>query len=85
MGRGLSKDDNAQRLARKHWLEAVSSYFYVVIALSYGFLDSKKIKLPRLMLSYILQIDPRHRYGHNLHFYYDVWFKCQSSQPFFYW
>lgn len=52
MGRGLSKDDNAQRLARKHWLEA---------------------------------IDPRHRYGHNLHFYYDVWFKCQSSQPFFYW
>lgn len=52
MGRGLSKDDNAQRLARKHWLEA---------------------------------IDPHHRYGHNLHFYYDVWFKCQSSQPFFYW
>ncbi|KAL5057058.1 hypothetical protein RYX36_028662 [Vicia faba] len=41
-----------QRLARKHWLEA---------------------------------IDPRHRYGHNLHFYYDVWFQCQSSEPFFYW
>ncbi|WJX69768.1 hypothetical protein P8452_53958 [Trifolium repens] len=52
MGRGLSKDDKGQRLARKHWLEA---------------------------------IDPRHRYGHNLHFYYDVWFQCQSSQPFFYW
>ncbi|MCI28345.1 calmodulin-binding family protein, partial [Trifolium medium] len=51
MGRGLSKDDKGQRLARKHWLEA---------------------------------IDPRHRYGHNLHFYYDVWFQCQSSQPFFY-
>ncbi|XP_073224283.1 IQ domain-containing protein IQM5-like isoform X2 [Cicer arietinum] len=52
MGRGLSKDDKSQRLARRHWLEA---------------------------------IDPRHRYGHNLHFYYDVWFKCKSSQPFFYW
>ncbi|CAK8535937.1 unnamed protein product [Lathyrus sativus] len=52
MGRGLSKDDKGQRLARKHWLEA---------------------------------IDPRHRYGHNLHFYYDVWFQCQSSEPFFYW
>ncbi|KAJ4851148.1 hypothetical protein Tsubulata_003233 [Turnera subulata] len=31
------------------------------------------------------KIDPRHRYGHNLHFYYDVWFRSESSQPFFYW
>ncbi|THU72124.1 hypothetical protein C4D60_Mb04t08800 [Musa balbisiana] len=31
------------------------------------------------------QIDPRHRYGHNLHFYYDIWFKSESNQPFFYW
>ncbi|KAJ1382216.1 IQ motif, EF-hand binding site [Sesbania bispinosa] len=31
------------------------------------------------------KIDPRHRYGHNLNFYYDVWFNSQSSQPFFYW
>ncbi|XWS20128.1 hypothetical protein CRYUN_Cryun31cG0074000 [Craigia yunnanensis] len=30
-------------------------------------------------------IDPRHRYGRNLHFYCDVWFKSGSSQPFFYW
>ncbi|RWW09574.1 hypothetical protein GW17_00026935 [Ensete ventricosum] len=30
-------------------------------------------------------IDPRHRYGHNLHLYYDVWFGSESSQPFFYW
>ncbi|KVH93973.1 hypothetical protein Ccrd_003966, partial [Cynara cardunculus var. scolymus] len=30
-------------------------------------------------------IDPRHRYGHNLHIYYDIWFKSESSQPFFYW
>ncbi|KAL9304353.1 hypothetical protein ACSQ67_021616 [Phaseolus vulgaris] len=52
VGKGLSKDDKAQELALRHWLEA---------------------------------IDPRHRYGHNLHLYYDVWFHSQSSQPFFYW
>ncbi|XP_026399748.1 IQ domain-containing protein IQM1-like [Papaver somniferum] len=52
VGKGLSKDEKAQKLALQHWLEA---------------------------------IDPRHRYGHNLHFYYDVWFKSESSQPFFYW
>ncbi|KAL4034393.1 hypothetical protein IC575_007528 [Cucumis melo] len=52
LGKGLSKDENAQKLALQHWLEA---------------------------------IDPRHRYGHNLHFYYDVWFDSKSTQPFFYW
>ncbi|KAF7806741.1 IQ domain-containing protein IQM1-like [Senna tora] len=52
VGKGLSKDDKAQKLALQHWLEA---------------------------------IDPRHRYGHNLHFYYDIWFESQSIQPFFYW
>lgn len=52
VGKGLSKDEKAQKLALQHWLEA---------------------------------IDPRHRYGHNLHFYYDIWFKSESSQPFFYW
>ncbi|CAL0306443.1 unnamed protein product [Lupinus luteus] len=31
------------------------------------------------------KIDPRHRYGHNLHFYYDKWLQCQSREPFFYW
>ncbi|KAK2653193.1 hypothetical protein Ddye_013049 [Dipteronia dyeriana] len=31
------------------------------------------------------KIDPRHRYGHNLHLYYDVWFSSESGQPFFYW
>ncbi|XP_062158354.1 IQ domain-containing protein IQM1 isoform X2 [Alnus glutinosa] len=52
VGKGLSKDEKAQKLALQHWLEA---------------------------------IDPRHRYGHNLHFYYDVWFDSKSTQPFFYW
>ncbi|KAI9112599.1 hypothetical protein K1719_016522 [Acacia pycnantha] len=52
VGKGLSKDEKAQKLALQHWLEA---------------------------------IDPRHRYGHNLHLYYDIWFESQSTQPFFYW
>ncbi|MBA0784215.1 hypothetical protein Gotri_001807 [Gossypium trilobum] len=30
-------------------------------------------------------IDPRHRYGHNLHFYYHQWLHSQSKEPFFYW
>ncbi|XP_022998620.1 IQ domain-containing protein IQM4-like [Cucurbita maxima] len=52
VGKGLSKNGKAQKLALRHWLEA---------------------------------IDPRHRYGHNLHMYYNVWFQTLSSQPFFYW
>ncbi|KAM7507506.1 hypothetical protein LguiA_017959 [Lonicera macranthoides] len=52
VGKGLCKDEKAQKLALQHWLEA---------------------------------IDPRHRYGHNLHFYYDVWSNSKSTQPFFYW
>ncbi|XP_019442948.1 PREDICTED: IQ domain-containing protein IQM4-like [Lupinus angustifolius] len=52
VGKGLSKNEKAQKLALQHWLEA---------------------------------IDPRHRYGHNLHMYYDIWFESQSTQPFFYW
>ncbi|XP_047308313.1 IQ domain-containing protein IQM1-like [Impatiens glandulifera] len=52
VGKGLSKDEKARKLALQHWLEA---------------------------------IDPRHRYGHNLHLYYDTWFESQSTQPFFYW
>ncbi|KAL8484272.1 hypothetical protein ACS0TY_026815 [Phlomoides rotata] len=52
VGKGLSKNSKAQKLALQHWLEA---------------------------------IDPRHRYGHNLHFYYMNWLNCQSKEPFFYW
>ncbi|GMI73031.1 IQ-motif protein 1, embryo sac development arrest 39 [Hibiscus trionum] len=47
---------------------------------------SKDVKGQQLALRHWLEaIDPRHRYGHNLHFYYDVWFQSASSQPFFYW
>ncbi|XWS18856.1 hypothetical protein CRYUN_Cryun32bG0080900 [Craigia yunnanensis] len=47
---------------------------------------SKDVKGQQLALRHWLEaIDPRHRYGHNLHLYYDVWFESGSSQPFFYW
>ncbi|KAJ6407598.1 hypothetical protein OIU84_010979 [Salix udensis] len=52
VGKGLSKDLKAQKLAFQHWIEA---------------------------------IDPRHRYGHDLHLYYEEWCKADSGQPFFYW
>ncbi|KAK1356180.1 IQ domain-containing protein IQM2 [Heracleum sosnowskyi] len=52
VGKGLSQNNKARKLALQHWLEA---------------------------------IDPRHRYGHNLHFYYVKWLHSQSIEPFFYW
>lgn len=52
VGKGLSKDEKAKKLAFQHWIEA---------------------------------IDPRHRYGHDLHFYYEEWCNSNSGQPFFYW
>ncbi|KAL5224664.1 hypothetical protein ABZP36_011303 [Zizania latifolia] len=45
--------------------------------------DAKALKLA--FQHWIEAIDPRHRYGHNLHFYYDVWCQSQAGQPFFYW
>lgn len=52
IGKGLSKNSKAQKLVKRHWLEA---------------------------------IDPQHRYGHNLHFYYEKWLESPSKEPFFYW
>ncbi|KAI3434000.1 uncharacterized protein J3R85_006979, partial [Psidium guajava] len=52
VGKGLSTDAKAQKLAFRHWVEA---------------------------------IDPRHRYGYNLHLYYEVWCNSDAGQPFFYW
>lgn len=47
---------------------------------------SKDEKARKLALQHWLEaIDPRHRYGHNLQFYYVNWLHCQSTQPFFYW
>ncbi|KAI3707576.1 hypothetical protein L6452_26202 [Arctium lappa] len=52
VGKGLSLDSKAHKLAFQHWIEA---------------------------------IDPRHRYGHSLHIYYEEWCKADAGQPFFYW
>ncbi|KAM0916484.1 hypothetical protein ACQ4PT_010153 [Festuca glaucescens] len=47
---------------------------------------SKDAKARKLAFQHWIEaIDPRHRYGHNLHFYYDVWCQTQAGQPFFYW
>lgn len=47
---------------------------------------SKDEKGKRLAFQHWLEaIDPRHRYGHNLHYYYDEWYKNPTAQPFFYW
>ncbi|XP_020691033.1 IQ domain-containing protein IQM3 isoform X2 [Dendrobium catenatum] len=45
--------------------------------------DSKALKLA--FQHWIEAIDPRHRYGHNLHFYYEKWCDSDAGQPFFYW
>ncbi|GLT69898.1 hypothetical protein SLA2020_420110 [Shorea laevis] len=46
----------------------------------------RMIKLRSLLYNHWLEaIDPRHRYGHNLHFYYVRWLHSQSKEPFFYW
>ncbi|XP_071700823.1 IQ domain-containing protein IQM3-like [Rutidosis leptorrhynchoides] len=52
VGKGLSLDAKAHKLAFQHWIEA---------------------------------IDPRHRYGHSLHIYFEEWRKADAGQPFFYW
>ncbi|RVX17328.1 IQ domain-containing protein IQM1 [Vitis vinifera] len=47
---------------------------------------SKDEKAHMLALQHWLEaIDPRHRYGHNLHFYYDAWSASKSTEPFFFW
>lgn len=49
-----------------------------------GLLQDEKAQ--KLALHHWLEaIDPRHRYGRNLHFYFDVWSDKKSFQPFFYW
>ncbi|KAH0990185.1 hypothetical protein GBA52_001668 [Prunus armeniaca] len=46
----------------------------------------KDEKAQMLASQYLLEaIDPRHRFGLNLHLYYDVWSDCKTIQPFFYW
>ncbi|KAI3992347.1 hypothetical protein MKX01_030068 [Papaver californicum] len=45
--------------------------------------DAKARKLA--FQHWIEAIDPRHRYGHSLHLYYEEWCNGDAGQPFFYW
>lgn len=90
LGKGLCKDEKAQKLALRHWLEAVSSQLFKRKHLSSQYqlniFDKEQLATKLLLFpSRVAQIDPRHRYGHNLHLYYEVWFASESTQPFFYW
>ncbi|XP_023539885.1 IQ domain-containing protein IQM3-like [Cucurbita pepo subsp. pepo] len=47
---------------------------------------SKDAKARKLTFRHWIEaIDPRHRYGHSLHLYYEEWCKADAGQPFFYW
>ncbi|CAI9097786.1 OLC1v1034277C1 [Oldenlandia corymbosa var. corymbosa] len=47
---------------------------------------SKDAKAQKLAFQHWIEaIDPRHRYGHSLHIYYEEWCKADAGQPFFYW
>ncbi|XP_058107713.1 IQ domain-containing protein IQM3-like isoform X3 [Magnolia sinica] len=47
---------------------------------------SKDEKAKELAFQHWIEaIDPRHRYGHNLHKYFKEWCKGNAGQPFFYW
>lgn len=47
---------------------------------------SKDAKALKLGLQHWLEaIDPKHRYGHNLCFYFEVWLKSPTREPFYYW
>jgi hypothetical protein len=95
VGKGLSKDDKAQKLALQHWLEAVINNKHCSLAHLASFfpINSSTIKIEYIYIYIyilknfllLLQIDPRHRYGHNLHLYYDIWSASSSTEPFFYW
>ncbi|KAK7850162.1 iq domain-containing protein iqm6 [Quercus suber] len=47
--------------------------------------NAKKPALQHWLEAVSLMLKPRHRYGHNLQFYYVKWLHCESKQPFFYW
>ncbi|XP_037476235.1 IQ domain-containing protein IQM5-like isoform X1 [Triticum dicoccoides] len=85
VGKGLSKDEKARKLALQHWLEAVSTFVRETAECSVNFRVFAKQCAHVTAEFSDEQIDPRHRYGHNLHYYYDCWLRCESREPFFYW
>lgn len=73
-------DEAKQETAASRWSRAGKRIAKVGKGLS------KDEKAQQLALQHWLEaIDPRHRYGHNLHLYYDIWSASSSTEPFFYW
>ncbi|KAL0337269.1 UNVERIFIED_CONTAM: IQ domain-containing protein IQM4 [Sesamum calycinum] len=80
VGKGLSKDEKAQKLALQHWLEAVSWKSFEV-----NHSNKNYCNLSNTVSLSVLDISTHAIAMGTFHFYYDIWFKCESSQPFFYW
>ncbi|PAN16031.1 hypothetical protein PAHAL_3G027500 [Panicum hallii] len=72
-------DEPRPKTATSHWNRVNLKASKVGQGLSR---DSKALKLA--IQHWIEAIDPRHRSGHNLHFYYERWCQSQAGQPFFY-
>ncbi|XP_073129428.1 IQ domain-containing protein IQM1-like [Henckelia pumila] len=71
---------NEQETAASRWYRARRRAAKV----GKGLLQDERAQ--KLALHHWLEaIDPRHRYGRNLHLYFDVWSDKKSFQPFFYW
>ncbi|XP_039802769.1 IQ domain-containing protein IQM3-like [Panicum virgatum] len=73
-------DEPRPKTATSHWNRVSLKASKVGQGLSR---DSKALKLA--FQHWVEAIDPRHRSGHNLHFYYDFWCQSQAGHPFFYW
>ncbi|KAK4730004.1 hypothetical protein R3W88_022992 [Solanum pinnatisectum] len=71
-------DVNKHEVAESRWSCART----MAAKVDKGLKDEEAQKLA--LQQWLEAIDPRRRYGHNLHFY-DAWFNSKSSQPFFYW
>ncbi|WVZ54407.1 hypothetical protein U9M48_005208 [Paspalum notatum var. saurae] len=73
-------DEPRRKTAALHWNRISQNVLKVGEGLSR---DDKALMLA--FEHWIEAIDSRHRSGHNLRFYYNVWCQSQAGQPFFYW
>ncbi|KAI3877926.1 hypothetical protein MKX03_005721 [Papaver bracteatum] len=61
-------------------------YLKLLNASKFGKGATKDAKARKLASQHWVEaIDPRHRYGHSLHLYYEEWCNGDAGQPFFYW
>ncbi|XP_038878273.1 IQ domain-containing protein IQM2-like isoform X2 [Benincasa hispida] len=74
-------------LAEKSWWKLLNFADLRRSSISFFDIEKQKTAISRWSRARTraARIDPRHRYGQNLQFYYDKWLHSQSEQPFFYW